>query len=182
MARRFAVKFTSEALQEYRELDNSIVNEVNKALEELESRADEIGKRLGNKREINLTGIKERKFASSGVRIIFQITGRQVDVLPIVEILLVDFKKNEADMYAVAAIRLDKARVFGKLDDQDPELYWNPPPALTQADLTQPSMIDQIFDDSFDNIEEGMKQVILDLFYHGDIVAAYEIWRQYHGK
>ena len=53
---RFEIRLHKAAAKEYDKLDHSVVLQVDKALAELETRADEIGKLLGKKRNINLTG------------------------------------------------------------------------------------------------------------------------------
>ncbi len=83
MEKRFLVQFTKKSLKEYEALDGSIIEEVNTALESLEQRADQVGKLLGNKRQIHLKGTKEKKLRRSGVRIIYQITDQYVDILAI---------------------------------------------------------------------------------------------------
>ena len=66
MEKRFSIKFTKKAYKEYISLDGSIVGEVDVALEY------KVGKPPGNKRQINLTGTKEKKLRSSGIRIIYR--------------------------------------------------------------------------------------------------------------
>ncbi|WP_175425248.1 hypothetical protein [Paenibacillus nuruki] len=66
MEKRFLVQFTKKSLKEYEALDGSIIEEVNTALESLEQRADQVGKLLGNKRQIHLKGTKEKKLRRSG--------------------------------------------------------------------------------------------------------------------
>ena len=56
---RFEIRLHKAAAKEYDRLDHSVILLVDKALAELEVRADEIGKRLGKKRNVNLTGCKE---------------------------------------------------------------------------------------------------------------------------
>ncbi|MBV4437241.1 hypothetical protein [Clostridium tyrobutyricum] len=44
--KRFEVIFAAGAIKEYKKLDNSILGIVNKAIDDLEFRADEVGKLL----------------------------------------------------------------------------------------------------------------------------------------
>lgn len=44
---KFLVKMNPDALREYNDLDNSIIPNVDKAIDSLEHRADEVGKKLG---------------------------------------------------------------------------------------------------------------------------------------
>lgn len=176
MEKRFAVKFTKKSFKEYEELDGAIIGEVDAALETLESRADEVGKPLGKRRQIDLTGTKEKKLRGSGIRIIYHITDRKVEILEIVEILLIEYKKNDTDIYREAEIRYQKARQRRDIDDTDRILYWNLPPSENEVNLNQPSMIDQIFDETFANLDKELKRKILDEYVHGRIESAYQIW------
>ena len=47
MSQRFAIRFDPDAAKEYESLDGSVVSIVDKAIDELKDRADEIGKPLG---------------------------------------------------------------------------------------------------------------------------------------
>lgn len=159
-------------------MDHSIIEEVDKALESLEERADEVGKALGNRRELQLHGTREKKLRGPGVRIIYQITDRQVEVLRIVEILLVDFKKNETKIYKRAEMRHVEAFKRGGLDDSIQELWWSH--ASIEEELSKPSMIDQIFDENFDQILQVVADEIIELYARGQVTEAYEVWLRYH--
>lgn len=58
--RRFDVRFHPDAEKEYNELDNSFIGIVNKAIDDLEIRADEVGKPLRNSVNSKLAGCKEK--------------------------------------------------------------------------------------------------------------------------
>lgn len=58
---RFEVILDPDALKEYNKLDNSAVEMVDKAIDELEYRADEVGKPLSNYDDTKLAGCKEIK-------------------------------------------------------------------------------------------------------------------------
>ena len=75
---RFEIRLHKAAAKEYDRLDHSVIFLVDKALAELEVRADEIGKRLGKKRNVNLTGCKEIKLRDAGIRIVFFVAKQQV--------------------------------------------------------------------------------------------------------
>lgn len=175
MEKRFLVQFTKKSLKEYEALDGSIIEEVNTALESLEERADQVGKRLGNRRQIHLQGTKEKKLRSSGIRIIYQITDQYVDILAIVQILLIDFKKSDADMYLEAQIRYREQKNDVEIAYENSPLIWKRND-ITESDLDQASMIDQIFDDQFDHLPEVMKEQILLHFSRGEVQIAYDIW------
>lgn len=177
MTQRFWIKFVPESLEEYNSLDHSIIEEVDKALESLEERADQVGKILGNRRQIELHGTREKKLRGPGVRIIYQITDRQVEVLQIVEILLVDFKKNDDKIYKTAQARYVEAFKAGNLDDLNEELWWSE--SLIEEELSKPSMIDQIFDENFDDLPQSIIEEILELYARGQVNEAYAVWRDY---
>jgi mRNA interferase RelE/StbE len=183
MKKRFAVKFTKKSYKEYAALDGAIINEVDEALGTLELRADEVGKPLGKKRQIDLRGTKERKLRSSGIRIIYQITDKRVDILEIVEVLLIDFKKDKTDIYLEAETRYREGVQRGGINDLNLDLFWNCVGSNdNEIDLNEPSMIDQIFDETFDDLYEDLKQKILDEYAHGHIESAYQIWIKSRGR
>jgi mRNA interferase RelE/StbE len=110
MENKFIIKMDPDAYQEYNKLDNSIIEEVDKALESLEQRADEVGKPLGNKYQIDLTGSKEKKLRGPGVRIVYTITKEFVEVLQIVVVLIVAYKKDDKSLYKDAQRRFTRVR------------------------------------------------------------------------
>jgi len=63
---------------------------VDKALERLETRADEIGKPLQNKHSTKLHGCKAIKLRRAELRIVFRVTAEIVDVLRIVYVLTIE--------------------------------------------------------------------------------------------
>lgn len=85
-----------EAAQEYQGLDGSVRKEVNKAIDELEFRADEVGKDLGNNKSTKLAGCKEIKLRDIGIRIIFRITNEKIDILRIVYILTIERRSQDS--------------------------------------------------------------------------------------
>ena len=92
---RFDVRLHKAAQKEYEKLDNSVVAIVDKALEELEKRADEVGKPLGKKRNANLTGCKEVKLREAGIRIVFTITNEYVHILRVVVVIAVEARADD---------------------------------------------------------------------------------------
>jgi hypothetical protein len=181
--RRFVVKFCRKAAEEYANLDKSDLGEVDEALESLEQRADEVGKKLGKKRSIDLTGSKEKKLRSRGIRIIYIISdeAREVEVLQIVEVLLIDYKRNDHDVYKAALNRLQQYWKDGIQDKEEESLYWRFGEDAP-VDLSEPSMIDDIFNDHFDNLDETIRNEIIDAFNHGNVIRAYEVWRRANEK
>lgn len=92
---RFDVILDPDAVKEYNGLDNSVLKIVNKVIDELEIRADEIGKPLGNKRDIKLVGCKEIKLRDAGIRIIFRITNEVVEILRVVYVITIEQRSND---------------------------------------------------------------------------------------
>lgn len=92
---RFEVRLHKAVAKEYDKLDHSVVRLVDKALAELETRADEIGKPLGTKRNINLTGCKEIKLRDAGIRIVFTVVKEKVYVVQMVFVLAIDERDDD---------------------------------------------------------------------------------------
>jgi len=113
MTKRYVVYFDPDAAKEYADLDGSVIPLVDKALEELIRRADEVGKPLGNKQSLKLAGCREIKFRDSGIRIIFRITDEKVDILRIVFVLAVS-KREEFHVFKLAAKRSIKPTAIKK--------------------------------------------------------------------
>jgi mRNA interferase RelE/StbE len=93
--RRFDVRLDPDALKEYNKLDNSVLDIVNKQIDELELRADKIGKVLENKHSSKLAGCREIKLRDAGLRIIYRITNQTVEVLRIVYILAIERRSKD---------------------------------------------------------------------------------------
>ena len=86
---KFSLSFHPKALKEYKKLDGSIRQLVDKGLAKLRVRADEIGKPLENKRGNQLFGCSELKYRDAGIRVVFRVTGQHHDQLEIVWILAI---------------------------------------------------------------------------------------------
>jgi mRNA interferase RelE/StbE len=102
-SQRFGLRFTPSSSKDYDRLDGSVRKIVNKKLEDLEERADEIGKLLSG----NLAGCREVKLHDAGIRIIYKITAERVDILTIVDIITI-FKRESEEVFKVAAQRIDQ--------------------------------------------------------------------------
>lgn len=111
--RRFEVRLHPEAVKEYKKLDGSILNMVNKSIDELEFRADEIGKVLRNNKDTKLAGCKERKLRDAGIRIIFKITDERVDILRIVYIITIE-KRSDDLVFKIAHTRNNQLKTLPK--------------------------------------------------------------------
>lgn len=102
---KFEVRFDPGAYREYQKLDDSLVEIIDKKLEELEYRADEIGKSLKNTQHTKLAGCREIKLRDAGIRIVYRITAEKVDILRIVYILTIE-KRADDYVFKVADKRL----------------------------------------------------------------------------
>lgn len=95
MKKRFDIRFDEDAEKEYSKLDNSVIYIVNKAIDELVYRADEVGKNLSNYSTTKLAGCKEIKLRDAGIRIIFRIINTTVEVLQVVYILAIERRSQD---------------------------------------------------------------------------------------
>lgn len=99
--KRFDVRLHPNALKEYNDLDNSVISIIDKAIDELEYRADQVGKNLSNLSSTKLAGCKEIKLRDAGVRIIFRVTNEVVEVLRVVYVYTVE-KRNDDFVFKIA--------------------------------------------------------------------------------
>ena len=113
MIKKFDVRLDKDAAKEYDKLDGSVLRMVNKAIDELEFRADEVGKVLGNTRIGRLHGCKEIKLREAGIRIIFRISNQIVDVLSVVYVLSIE-KRNRELVFKIASSRLNEFKKIEK--------------------------------------------------------------------
>lgn len=95
MGKKFDVRMDPDAAKEYQKLDAAYKRIVNKSIDELEFRADEVGKPLGNQNSSKLAGCKEIKLRDIGIRIIFRVTNETVDVLRIVYIVSIEQRSKD---------------------------------------------------------------------------------------
>ncbi|WP_394190230.1 hypothetical protein [Paenisporosarcina quisquiliarum] len=113
MIKKFDVRLDKDAAKEYENLEGSGLRMVNKAIDELEFRADEVGKVLGNTKIGRLHGCKEIKLREAGIRIIFRISNQIVDVLSVVYVLSIE-KRNRELVFKIAARRLKEFKKIEK--------------------------------------------------------------------
>ncbi|MFC4354326.1 hypothetical protein ACFO0S_04460 [Chryseomicrobium palamuruense] len=110
---KFDLRFDPDAAKEYAKLKNPVLTIVNKSLDELEYRADEVGKSLGNKRDLKLAGCKEIKLRDAGIRIIFRITETRIEVLKVVQLLAIE-KRSRDMVFKLASKRLSAIKKVEK--------------------------------------------------------------------
>lgn len=111
--KKFEVRLHPDAVKEYEKLDGSVLNIVNKAIDELELRANEIGKILRNNKDTKLAGCKEKKLRDAGIRIIFKITDERVNILKIVYVLAIE-RRSDDQVFKIAHNRNDKLKRLQK--------------------------------------------------------------------
>lgn len=112
--RRFDVRLAPEALKEYNSLDNSVLDIVNNAIDDLEVRADEVGKLLRNNANTKLAGCRKKKLRDAGIRIVYRITNETVDVLRIVYVLTIERRSNDF----VFKVADNRNKIFKKLSNE----------------------------------------------------------------
>ena len=91
-----------EAADDYRKLDGSLKKWVDKAVERLEEKDVQIGKKLNNNSYSNLAGFKELKNNKLGIRLIFKETSKnQIEIIEIVAI----GKREDEKVFKIAEKR-----------------------------------------------------------------------------
>lgn len=95
-SKKFEVRLDPDAVKEYLKIDNSVIKIVDKAIDDLEYRADVVGTILRNNSSTKLAGCKEKKLREAGIRIVFKVTEDRVDILRIVYILTIEKRSNDS--------------------------------------------------------------------------------------
>lgn|GEM_PF-569026 len=112
---RFDVRFDPDAEEEYNRLDGSVLGVVNKSIDELILRADEVGKALRNNSDTKLAGCREIKLRDAGIRIVYRVTDQVVHVLRIVLVLTIE-RRNRDVAFKIAHSRM---RTLKKLTKEE---------------------------------------------------------------
>ena len=98
----YKVTFIPDAVQDYKKLDGSIRKEVNKRIDELEENPL-IGKKLGNKFNIDLTGFYKLYVHNKKIRIVYRlITPEKIEIVEIWGI----GKREKEEIYKIVGKRL----------------------------------------------------------------------------
>lgn len=121
----FEVHFVPGAYRDYEALDGSVVEMVDRKLEELEHRAHEMGKPLRNAGQARLAGCREIKLRDAGIRIVYRIAEDKVDILRIVYVLAIE-KRADDYVFQVAARRLAQ---YGQMPSDEVPVHLNKKPA-----------------------------------------------------
>lgn len=112
------VRVLEGARKDFMELDGSVRPIVQRQILKLKENADTIGKELGNYNNTKLVGCREIKLLKAGIRIVYQITGRKVDVLEIVLISAIE-KRQDFQVFKIANQRLDELKALPEKDVQE---------------------------------------------------------------
>lgn len=81
-----AIRFDAGAAQEYWQLDNSVLDEVNQAIDELSYRANEVGEELSFSSNPKFAGCKAITLQEAGIRIVFKITNDMAEILRVAHV------------------------------------------------------------------------------------------------
>lgn len=97
----YKVEFVPEALNDFDALDKSTKKQVAKKIDTL-SENPLLGKPLGNKFGIDLTGFYKLYVAKKKYRIVYHLIGNSLEVIEIIAI----GKRDKEEVYKIAAKRL----------------------------------------------------------------------------
>ena len=95
----YEIKYHPLIEEDLKQLNNSICIEVFKKLEKVKN-SPELGKPLGNKNGLNLTGLKKVYVAKKQVRIVYEI----IDNILVVKVVAIG-KREDMEVYKEAAKR-----------------------------------------------------------------------------
>jgi len=115
MDKRFDVRFHPDAWKEYKGLDNSIIELVDKVIDKLEYRAETTLKNLSNLNESKLAGCKELKLRDAGIRIVFRVTSEIVEFLRVVYIYTIE-RRNDGLVFKIADKRNKDLKTLNKVE------------------------------------------------------------------
>ena len=99
----YKIEFTPEAEEDFDNLDKSIKKEAAKKINALAENPF-LGKPLGNKFGINLTGFYKLYAAKKKYRIVYRLVGGHIEVIEIVGI----GKRDKEEIYRLVAKRLKR--------------------------------------------------------------------------
>lgn len=98
----YSVQFLEEAKKDYSNLSGDQRKLIDKGINRLEEKGDQIGDSLGNNQETKLLGAKKLKFRRAGLRIIFRVNKENIEIIDIVAI----GKRSDSEIYKIAHNRL----------------------------------------------------------------------------
>ncbi len=102
----YKIEFIPDAEKDFDSLDKSVRKKASKKIDTL-SKNPFLGKPLGNKFGINLTGFYKLYFAKKKYRVVYRLIGEHIEVIEIVGI----GKRNKEEIYKLAAKRLKRGKL-----------------------------------------------------------------------
>ncbi|MFI5295088.1 MAG: type II toxin-antitoxin system RelE/ParE family toxin [Thermodesulfovibrionales bacterium] len=102
------VEFIPDALRDFEALDKSLRREAARKIDALAENPF-LGKPLGNKMGMDLTGFYKLYFARRRYRIVYRLIGEDIEIIEIVGIGM----RDKAEIYQLVARRLKKMRKRG---------------------------------------------------------------------
>lgn len=101
----YKIEFLPDAAKDFDDLDKSVRKEAVKKIDAL-SKNPFLGKPLGNKLGINLTGFYKLYFAKKKYRVVYRLIGEHIEVLEIFGI----GKRDKEEIYKLVAKRLKRVK------------------------------------------------------------------------
>ena len=101
----YKIEFLPDAAKDFDGLDKSVRKEAVKKIDAL-SKNPFLGKPLGNKLGINLTGFYKLYFAKKKYRVVYRLIGEHIEVLEIFGI----GKRDKEEIYKLVAKRLKRVK------------------------------------------------------------------------
>jgi mRNA interferase RelE/StbE len=101
----YKIEFLPDAEKDFDSLDKSLRKEAGKKIDIL-SKNPFLGKPLGNKFGINLTGFYKLYFAKKSYRIVYRLIGEHIEVIEIFGI----GKRDKEEIYKLVAKRLKRIK------------------------------------------------------------------------
>ena len=101
----YKIEFLPDAEKDFNNLAGSLKKQASKKIDSL-TENPYLGKPLGNKLGIDLTGFSKLYFAKKKYRIVYRLTGEHIEVIEIIGI----GKRDKAEVYKLIAKRLKKLK------------------------------------------------------------------------
>ncbi len=102
----YKIEFLPDAEKDFDSLDKSVRKEASKKIDTL-SKNPFLGKPLGNKFGINLTGFYKLYFAKKKYRVVYRLIGEHIEVIEIFGI----GKRDKEEIYKLVAKRLKRGKL-----------------------------------------------------------------------
>jgi len=102
----YKIELLPDAEKDFNSLDKSVRKEASKKIDTL-SKNPFLGKPLGNKFGINLTGFYKLYFAKKKYRVVYRLIGEHIEIIEIFGI----GKRDKEEIYKLAAKRLKRGKL-----------------------------------------------------------------------